>query len=276
MGYLFLAFLLVIVGEIFLIKLYGNGGEQLEKYDKEHSDIEVSNFEEFVSKLKAVKGLNVNKVDSNAGISTITFQGNKHKMNVENGKVSVEYDMAGCQLRISSIGRILKAFKFGKTVKRAVLINSALDSITGRTTDENTKQYKKVSNSRVILNVSIIAIIVFCIMGISSFSGGIHEEAIEKVKATEFYAGYTYGDVVERYVYEPEWSAFNSDTDVAIVEMNGTSIENETICIQFSGELGMGFNSVGIQDFKVRYFELDGESLNPESAMIYICDYYME
>jgi sulfur carrier protein ThiS len=115
--------------------------------------------------------------------------------------------------------------------------------------------------------------IVCLIIGISGMTGNMQEEAIDNVKAMVFYEGVTYEELLNTYIVNPEWTAFNSENDIVIVEMNGTSIENDQVCIQFSGEMGMGFNGVGQQDFKLRYFDINGESLDPVGAMEYIYNY---
>ena len=47
-------------------------------------------------------------------------------VNVEDGKVSVEYDKAGCGIKFSRIGRILRVFKFYKAANKAIEINAVI------------------------------------------------------------------------------------------------------------------------------------------------------
>jgi hypothetical protein len=121
--------------------------------------------------------------------------------------------------------------------------------------------------------LSLAAMLLCLFIGIVNMTGDVYGEAITKVKNTEYSNGVTYGTIINGYLKEPEWKAFNSDTDTAIVEVNGTSIADENICIQFAGTAGMGFNGVSNQTFYIRYFEADGESLDQDAAMEYIYEY---
>lgn len=88
---------------------------------------------------------------------------------------------------------------------------------------------------------------------------------------TEYHENTTYGNLIDKYIPNAEWTAFNYlDTDTAVVEINGTSIADEVICIQFCGEGGMGFNNVNIQQFTPYYFEIDGEPYDYDAAFAYI------
>ena len=53
MIFIFVAFALIVPAEIFLIKFYYDGEKLFEKYDKDHSNVQCVNVEEFVSRIKA-------------------------------------------------------------------------------------------------------------------------------------------------------------------------------------------------------------------------------
>ena len=87
----------------------------------------------------------------------------------------------------------------------------------------------------------------------------------------EFRDGVTYEELIDVYLKDAEWTAGNSETDTAVVEINGTSVEGEKICIQFWGDMGMGMS---YKNLTLKYCEADGVSLEPDSVMEYIYLYY--
>ena len=135
-----------------------------------------------------------------------------------------------------------------------------MDSLAGKNTEEGTKGYKKIKNDWTMLDILFFVMIAFYLIGMFNIIKNIHEEGIERVKNIEFLNGITYGELVHGYIREPEWTAFNSDKDVAIIEVNGKSVEGEEICIQFGAEGREGFNLISSQNFRPIYFEADGES----------------
>lgn len=148
-----------------------------------------------------------------------------------------------------------------------------MDCVSGKSIEENKKEYVKVKNNIKTINILEILGVIFLIIGMCNMTGNISGEAIDNVKTTEFSTGVTYEDLISGYIQTPEWDAFNSDKDRVVVEVNGISVENEKICIQFAGDPGMGFSHVNLQKFKLVYFEVDGESLDPDAAMEYIYEY---
>lgn len=273
MFFILLAIVLVVILEIFMLKLYKDGGCQLEKYDKTNTVILSDSVDEFISKIKAVAGPEITQINSNGNKVELVYKNNAYEINVEDGKAAVEYDKAGCGIKLSRIGRVLRVFKFYKAANKAIEINAVMDCLAGKDKSEETQAYKKVKTDKNALVVFAITMIVCLFIGISGMTGNMQEEAIDNVKATVFYESVTYEELLNTYIVNPEWTAFNSENDIVIVEMNGTSIENDQVCIQFSGEMGMGFNGVGQQDFKLRYFDINGESLDPVGAMEYIYNY---
>ncbi len=273
MGFLLLAFVLVIVAEVFLIKFYYDGEKQLAKYDKEHSTVSVTSVEELVAKMRAIPNAGINQVDCDGNKVNLTCQSGKYIVNVENGIAAVEYDRCGCGLKLSSLSRILQLFKFTKAVNKAVEINTVMDGLSGKNNAEEEKEYKKVKADRNGLGISVLVMFVCLVIGLCSFFGGVEDAAVENVKAMEFYEGITYGELISGYIENPEWTVFNTETDTPIVEVNGTSVEEEEIRIQFSGEMGMGLNGVENQSFRLRYFGIDGESYDAEEVMWYVYEF---
>ncbi len=276
MIFIFVAFALIVPAEIFLIKFYYDGEKLFKKYDKDHSNVQCVNVEEFVSRIKAFTEWDTSKVECNGNKVNLVYQKNKYVINIEDGIAAVEYDRRGCGIKISGIGRIFKIFRFHKAIKKAAAINNVMDSLAGKNTEEGTKGYKKIKNDWTMLGILFFAMIAFYLIGMFNIIKNIHEEGIERVKNIEFLNGITYGELVHGYIREPEWTAFNSDKDVAIIEVNGKSVEGEEICIQFGAEGREGFNLISSQNFRPIYFEADGESLDTDAAFLYLYEYLYE
>lgn len=268
---IFFALILVAVATIFQIKLSYGCIKQFKMYDREHSDVSVTSAEDFVSKVNATPNLEVSNIKCNGNLVNLVYQKNEYVINIENGVAFIKYDTTGCGIKLSKMGRILKMFKVSKAAKKATLINFVMDCISGKNDSEHIKEYKKIQNDTKALYISLISMLLCLIIGVISCVGDTFDKAISKVKATEFVAGVTYEEVIDGYLETSEWTAFNSDTSTAVVEIKGVSIEDEIICIQFLGNFGMGFTDG--QDFTLNYFEVNGESLDPIAAMEYIYEY---
>lgn len=273
MGFILLGFVLAIIGEVFIIKLYWNGEKQLAKYNKEHSDVEAASAEVFIEKLNSISTLTVSNIECNGSRVNLKYQNNLYVINVENGIAAVEYDRNGCGFKLSSLGKILRLFKFSKAAKKAVEINYVMDCVANKDTSLHQKENQKVKTDTKLVMVSFVAMVICLIIGVVGMTGGLYEDAINQVKDTEYFAGMTYGELIEAYLVEPEWTAFKSDTNTAVVEVNGLSVEDETICIQFLGEYGFGFNSNIEQKFTLSYLDADGVSLDADAAMQIIYEY---
>jgi hypothetical protein len=273
MGLIFVALVIGVITEIFILKLYKDGEKQLSKYDKSHSAVRMSSSEELASVINRLPNSNANNIEVQGNDVKLKLKNNKYTLNVEEGIASVKYDLAGTKLKFSKFGRIAKPFIFSKSAKKAVAINSLFDKLMGKKDSNDEKEYKKVKNDSNMMWISLVVALICLFIGIANLKGDIYGEAITKVKNSEYYNGVTYGTIINGYLEAPEWKAFNSDADTAIVEVNGTSIANEKICIQFAGTAGMGFNGVSNQTFYVRYFEADGESLDRDAAMEFIYEY---
>jgi len=273
MGFLILAIVVVFIGEGFWIKLKIDGKKQLEKYDKNYSNVHADSAEELVFKIKNLQNADVSDVGYHDNKVSLKCQRNRYILNLEGGVVFIEYDRAGCKLMLSRIGKILNLFRFSKSVKKAAIINSVMDHLADKEIADGSKEYRKVKTERMGLLMSIIIIIISTIMGAFSLIGSKYDEAIENVKSTKYNSEITYGQMIDRYMISSEWKAFNSDANQPIVEVNGTSVEDEKICIQFTGELGAGLDMVSDQDFNVGYFEVDGKAINSDLAMEFIYEY---
>ena len=265
MVFIFLAFGLLIVGEIFLILLYLNGGKQFLKCNKENSKLSFSTLEDFVSSIKSIPGIEVHNVDDANNKVELVYKRQKYVMLFENDKAFIEYDTAGCGARVSVIGRTFKMLAFCKAVKKAYIINNVFGI-------DSDKDFTKFKVCKAGMFGSVVAMLICAVVGVVSLLSGVKDGAINNVKESVYRDDMTYGYIIEGYIKDPEWKAFNNDNGVAVVEVNGTSVEKQSICIQFMGEGGMGFNDVDTQEFKLYYFGVDGKSVEPESSMAYIAE----
>lgn len=273
MAYILIVFLAAIVGEVFLFKLYGDGGKILQKYDASHSDIRVESAEDFVAAFKSTNDLGVSGVECEGNKVKLTCGKYNYTICVNDGVATVEYDRAGCGgVKISAIGRLIRISKFTKSVKKALVINGVMDKIAGKDSSHSIVDNKKIKLDKRIIKISLIAAVLFAIIGGCSLVGDMHEEAITSVKTTVFNGGVTYETIINNYVKNAEWSAFVSDDgdDMAVIEVKGTSVEGEKIQIQFWGNSGMKFDTT---DYKLSVFNIDDQSLEPEAAMKYLCEY---
>lgn len=273
MIFILLALVIFIIGEIFHSKLYRNGEKQFKKYDKEHSTVPSVSANDFALRLNAISNPEISKVECNGNKVNLVCRKNEYTINVENGVASVEYDKGGYEIKISKMGRFFNRFKLRKSARKATVINRVMDCVSGKNIEDSEKEYREVENNIKTLNILEILGVIFLIIGMCNMAGNLSGKAIDNVKTTEFSTGVTYEELISGYIQTPEWDAFNSDKDRVIVEVNGTSIENEKICMQFAGDPGMGFNHVNLQKFQLIYFEADGESLDPDAAMEYIYEY---
>ena len=114
---------------------------------------------------------------------------------------------------------------------------------------------------------AFVAFLIFLIAGVSSFLGSKYDAAIEDAKTMTYYNNITYGELIDEYVRDAEWTAFNSESDMAVVEVHGTSVDGDKVCIQFWGESGMGLS---YRTLTLEYFEVDGVSMDPNWMMEYI------
>lgn len=268
MGSVICLIVVAIIAEVVLIKFFAEGGKQLEKYNSLNSKVDVGNAEMLVSKLENLSGAGIKKIECQENTVILKCKGTKYLINVVNGIASVEYDKSGCRVKLSKVGRILRVFKFSKAVKRAIVINTIMDNISGNAGFESEKEYSKVKKLKNMLFGLLLAVIVLTLIVMFSLTGDKYSEAIDRVKNQEYDSGVTYGEIIDSYVLNPEWEAFNEvEKQQPTVEVNGINSNNDKVCIQFVGELGMGFNGVENQDFKIFYFDVNGESVDPNQAI---------
>lgn len=271
MGLLFLALVLALVGELLWFKFYRNGKKEFNMYDKEHSNVTVLNEEELVSKLNKISNLGISNITSEFNQVSFVCNKNTYAINIENDMAFVEYDMSGCEVRVSLIGRLTRRIKFWKSAHKAMLINMIMDTLQNDCSSEQ-KPYKKTKGYAKASVAALVLCLIFLVFGIFSFTRSTYDKAISDAKTMEFYNNVTYEEVIDTYVKDAEWTAFNGEGDTAIVEINGTSVEGEKICIQFSGDMGMGLS---YRSLTLSYFEADGISVDPDEAMEYIyLNYY--
>lgn len=133
----------------------------------------------------------------------------------------------------------------------------------------NEKINKKMSIANKIFSIAGTLLIVIIVVILIKIIGNKDDKQIDYVKNTEYSNGYTYGELIDNYIVSPEWTTFgatNNNQPTGIVEVVGESTEKEDIVIQFMGPNGLGRYFIG-QDFKVSYFEVDGNSVDPDQAM---------
>lgn len=269
---LFVALVFAVIGIVFTDKVYYYGLKQFRKYDMENSCLTFDSIDDLISKIKMFPDVDIISIDKDSNTVTIRLKRNKYCIVVENNIAYVEYNNP-YSIKFSRIGRIIRTLKVNKAVKKAVLINKLLDKVADNYTSNDQKSYKKCLNSSRWMTISVIMMIVCLVLGCFSMLGNLEQDAIDNVKSTHYNERITYDQIIDRYLINAEWEAFNSDRDMVVVEVNGMSVENEMICIQFSGEAGLGFNGVDHQEFELHYFAVDGESIDPNAAMEYILDY---
>lgn len=270
MGFLFFALALSVVGEFLWFKFYRNGKKQFKKYDKEHSNVTALGAEEFVSKLNKLSSFNIGDIDFVPNQVRFTCKKSSYTVNIENGIAYVEYDMSGCGARVSLIGRLTGRFKFWRSAHNAMLINAVMDTFQNDGLPAQ-KEYQKTKIYAKASVVAFVASLIFLIVGIPVLAGSVSDKTVSEVKEMEFRDNVTYEEVIDAYLQDAEWTSFNSEKDIVVVEINGTSVEGEKICIQFWGDLGMGYSYTSLT---LKVFEADETSLDPYGAMEYIYTYY--
>ena len=270
MGLLLFAIALGIVGEILWFKFYSDSKKNFTKYDKEHSKIAILNAEEFVSKLKQNSSLGISNIVPEPNQVKFVCKNSEHIINIENGIAYVDYDMSGCEVRVSLIGKLAKRFRFWKSAHKAILVNMIMDSFQNHNSAEQ-KMYQKTKIYAKAAVIAFVSFLIFLVIGFCSSIGSAFNEAISDAQAMEFIDGVSYGELIDVYLKDAEWSSFNGERDIAVVEVNGTSVEGEKICIQFWGDMGMGLS---YKSLKLEFFEADGVSLDPDAMMEYIYLYY--
>ena len=270
MGVLLFAVILGVVGELLWFKFYRTSQNQFTKYDKEHSTVAILDAAEIVTTLNKHASLGISDIKLEENQVSFTYKKDYHTIHIEDGKAYAEYDMFGFGVRLSFIGKITKKFKFWKCVHKAMHINVIMDTFQNNSLPTQ-KEYEK---TKIFAKASVIAyaaFLIFLVIGFFTAIKSISNSAVSDVQKMEFYNDITYEELIDSYVKDAEWTAFNTDNDVAVVEVSGISIEGENICIQFWGSMGMGFSD---ESLELAYFEVNGVSINPIKAMESIYMYY--
>ena len=263
-----------IASGILWSKFTRKGTAQFSKYDKDHSTITVLNTDEVISKLSKISTINISNIQSQENRVDFLCKKNAYSINIENGTAYIEYDFSARDIILAIASkRLIKKIKFWKSARKAMQINEIMDTLKSNCFSES-KEYKKINLYAKAAAISLlVSCLVFALMGFAFGLSSTHDTAISEVKKAEFSYGVTYGELIDGYIRNAEWTAFNSDDDTAVVEVCGTSIEGEQIRIQFWGNSGMGFSYSSIS---LAYFEADGVSLDEYEAMEYIYWYLNE
>lgn len=264
MGWILFAIILGIASEVLWFSFFRKGSKQFSKYDKDHSSVIVSNADDIVSKLKKNVNLEISGIQSEENQINFLCQNNNYTINIENGTAYVEYDV------LALLGR--KRIRFWKSVRKAMQINAIMDTLKSDGLVE-TKAYEKIKLYAKVYVASFVAFLIFLVIGFCSFLGVRYDDAITDAKALEYSFGVTYGEIIDGYVKNAEWTAFNSDDDTAVVEVCGTSVEGEQIRIQFWGNPGMGFSYTSI---RLACVEINGDELDADAVIAYMYWYLIE
>lgn len=281
MVWFLVVFVLLVVGEILLLKTHSKGSVVLDRYTKEKSDVKMDSIESLQEQLKSL-GSNITGISCEQNRVKFNFHKNNYAICYETDVVYAEYDMNWTGIRISGVARLLQFFKFCKAVRKAGELNYVMDRLAGRDPAEGLKAAQKVKRYKTAITLAFGGMILSLFIGLFGLTGGGTEgngglvgetygKAIQNVKDTVYSTNVTYGDIVGGYLTSPKWEAFNdSEKAVAIVEVNGKSINDEKICIQFMGELGLEFYQVENQVFKPVYVEVEGEAVVVDEAFDYM------
>ena len=273
MAFIIFAFIFGIIGSIISMRSDSKAYKQILKYDKEHSDIACADLNELAEKIKAVNCADVEQVRNVEDKIIVDCKKNSYSLRVENGVAYVEYDKNGCGLKISPLGRFIRIFRVAIAGRKAIVINSIMDCVAGKDAKLFEKEYKTVHNGLPSIIVFMVAMLVCVIIGCVLLLGEQNDKVVEKVKGTEYYSGVTYGELLDSYLLEQEWTSFTTDGDRACVEVDGVGLDGEAIEIQFLGELGYGFSNIENRNFKIYYAGIDGESYDPDFVMDMIYEY---
>lgn len=273
--FMLVAFLIMLVfaviAEVCLIKLINKSNEQFSKYNAENSNVLADSIEDLIRRLNEVPNIKITDISNTT--DTVKFKANKRKytLNFKNGIVSVEYKYPKIEGKPEP-SKFFKVIKLSKDAQKATVVNSIMDYLSGKDSKENNKVKSKLSNTRRTMELSTIVMIISMCIGIGICLSGKQSDGIDNVKSTLYSGSISYGDIVNYYVPNQEWTVFNSETDTACVEVNGTDEENNQICIQFLGDLGLGLNNMGSQKFEMTYFELNGEPIDVDVVLDMACE----
>lgn len=262
MGWILFAIVLGIASEVLWFNFFRKGSKQFSKYDKDHSTVTVTNADEVVSKLKKNVNLGISGIQSEENQVNFLCQNNHCAINIENGTAYVEYDIWAL------LGR--KRLRFWKSARKAMQMNAIMDTLRNEDLSDQ-KTYDKIKLYAKAYVASFVAFLIFLVVGFCSFTGSMYDDAIADAKMLEYRKGVTYDELIEEYVKDAEWTAFNTEKDMAVVEVNGTSVEGEKVCIQFWGDLGMGLD---YRTLTLECVELDDVPMVPDDIMEYIYLYY--
>ncbi len=269
-----IATLVAIASAICSFVIKRSGKKQLSKYSKENSPLVCSSVEDLSLKLSSVDNVKICDVNPETNMVNLICENYVFTIKIEDGKAFVVYDMSGFGTYFSPISKTISSFTAPKSAKKAIIINEVMDQIVGSDEVDYTKLKTNLQINTTIVIFGFIAFVVCLIISILDLFVGSKNDAISNVKDDLFYYDSyqysTYEELIDEYIPDAKWSAFDSDQNCIVVEVMGTSIYDEIICIQFVGETGGYYDSAESQEFTLEYFEADGDAINAQAAMEYI------
>jgi len=272
MGFVFIAFIVAaILGVVFEIKLVANLYAPFEEYDVNHSDISIDSVEQLIEKINGVTNTKVSDLKSYSDKIEFNINNKQHTIIVSDGKAYIDYGKIDLGFKPSP-EKFFKILKLSKIAIKATEVNLLMDEISGKGLDNSVKQSKKIKSCRKSLLISIAVSIVSILIFALSLASNNNQDAVNNVRTTKC-ESYTYGDLIDYFIEEPAYALFNSETDCAVLEVTGKTYDDIDIRMQFTGELGLGLNSVGSQKFKLYYFEFDGSSLDVIDVIDTVSEY---
>ena len=275
MGFIFAAIIVGIIVFVVQFRMKIQCIKYFWKYDKDRSPIFANSLEEFLSQLNAVTQFDIGEIECLENEVTFTYQFDKYIVKCEEGKAYIDYAASNCEVNPLKFCRLFRGHLFKLTMQRAISVNSIMDHIARQNPLVGAGEYSRIKAERIVTKILILIAVVLLGVGVYFLVGDKHDEAIQHVKTSMYKDGRTYEEVIRSYIHDAEWTAFISGekNDLAVVEVNGISVNNEKICIQFLGESGLGFDHADTQTFTVSYFEVDGTSCAPDSSMELIYNY---
>ena len=199
MEFLLFAIVLGVISELLWFKFYRDSKNNFTKYDKENSKVVVLNTGDVVSKLKKISNLGINNIISEQNQIHFICQKNDYIINIENSIAYIDYDMSGCEVRVSLIGKLTKRFRFWKSAHKAMLVNMIMDTLQNDNLAEQ-KTYQKTKIYAKAAVVAFVSFLIFLVIGFCSLVGSVSNTAVSDAKAMEYRNGATYGELIDHYI----------------------------------------------------------------------------
>ena len=256
-----------ILAEVYMHKTIKLSHEQFVDYQLVCSDVRADSIEDLAERIKNISEYNISTVSCTADTVSFTANKNEYTLHLQDGVVYVEYDFSPVSGKPSPT-KVFKVVKLSKDAQKATVINSILDSLSGKSSDKNKKIKKKLrkfsKNIWLTVIACIVAFVIAAIIGLSKSN----DDAIENVKSTNYSNTLTYGEIVNTLCPNgQEWDTFITDNDTACVEVNGISNDNSNVKIQFLGDYGVGFSNSKTMNFRIHYLSIGDQSYDPDEAL---------